>query len=62
MGDLVILEEYKDKLILKEITELREELELIMSSWPKEECSGYFLSLEEMDRLEKLWLEEKRKQ
>ncbi|HIG58504.1 MAG TPA: hypothetical protein EYQ21_03755 [Flavobacteriales bacterium] len=61
MGDLVDLNEYKDKLLLEEIAELRKELELIMSSWPKEEGSGYFLSLEEMDRIEKLWLEEKRK-
>ena len=61
MGELVDLNEYKDKLMLEEIAELRKELELIMSSWPKEEGSGYFLSLEEMDRIEKLWLEEKRK-
>jgi hypothetical protein len=61
MGDLVDLNEYKDKLILEEIAELRQELELIMSLWPGEEASGYFLSLEEMDRIEKLWLEEKRK-
>ncbi len=61
MGELVDLNEYKDKLMLEEIAELRKELELIMSRWPKEEDSGYFLSLEEMDRIEKLWLEEKRK-
>jgi hypothetical protein len=61
MGDLVDLDEYKDKLLLEEIAELRKELELIMSSWPREEACGYFLSLEEMDRIEKLWLEEKRK-
>lgn len=61
MGDLVDLDEYKDKLLLEEIAGLRKELELIMSSWPKEEGNGYFLSLEEMDRIEKLWLEEKRK-
>ena len=61
MGDLVDLDEYKVKLMLEEIAELRKELELIMSLWPEEEGSGYFLSLEEMDRIEKLWLEEKRK-
>ncbi len=61
MGELVCLEKYKENVILKEIAELRQELELIMSLWPGEEASGYFLSLEEMDRIEKLWLEEKRK-
>jgi hypothetical protein len=61
MGELVCLEEYKEKVILKEIAKLREELEVIMSSWPEEESRGFFLSLEEMDRIEKLWLEEKRK-
>lgn len=61
MGELVNLEEYKNKKILEEINDLRVELKKIMSSWPEEESKGYFLSLEEMDRIEKLWLEEKRK-
>lgn len=60
MGELVYLEEYKDKLLRKEIDELREEIQRVMSSWP-DPSSGYFLSLEEMDRIEKLWLEEKEK-
>jgi hypothetical protein len=61
VGDLVYLEEYKEEVMLEEIAELRKELELIMSTWPDEERNGYFLSLEDMDRIEKLWLEEKRK-
>lgn len=59
MGELVCLEEYKEKVIEKEIAEMRKELEAIMSSWPEEEGSGYFLSLEEMDRIEKIWLNER---
>jgi|TARA_R110000787_G_scaffold54471_4_gene126748 hypothetical protein len=61
MGELVCLEEYKEKAFLQEIAELRVELELIMSSWPEEESTGYFLSLEEMDDIEKTWLNERNK-
>ena len=61
MGELVCLEEYKEKVIEKELTELRKELELIMSSLPEEESCGYFLSLEEMDDIEKTWLNERNK-
>ena len=61
MGELVCLEEYKEKVIEKELTELRKELELIMSSWPEEESTGYFLSLAEMDDIEKTWLNERNK-
>jgi hypothetical protein len=61
MGELVCLEEYKEKVILKEIAEMRKELELIMSSLPEEESTGYFLSLEEMDNIEKIWLNERNK-
>lgn len=61
MGELVYLKEYKEKVINKEIAEMRKELEAIMSSWPEEEGGGYFLSLEEMDRIEKIWLNERNK-
>jgi hypothetical protein len=61
MGELVCLEKYKEKVIEEELTELRKELELIMSSLPEEESSGYFLSLEEMDNIEKIWLNERNK-
>jgi len=61
MGELVCLEKYKEKVIEEELTELRKELELIMSSLPEEESTGYFLSLEEMDNIEKIWLEERNK-
>jgi|TARA_R110000765_G_C18437065_1_gene546428 hypothetical protein len=60
MGELVCLEEYKEKAFLEEIAELRAELELIMSTWPEEDGSGYFLSLEETARIEQEWLKEKR--
>ena len=61
MGELVCLEKYKEKVIEEELTELRKELELIMSSLPEEESVGYFLSLEEMDNIEKIWLNERNK-
>jgi hypothetical protein len=61
MGELVCLEKYKEKVIEEELTELRKELELIMSSLPEEESTGYFLSLEEMDNIEKIWLNERNK-
>jgi hypothetical protein len=61
MGELVCLKEYKEKVIDKEIAEMRKELDAIMSSWPEEEGSGYVLSLEEMARIEKLWLNERNK-
>ena len=61
MGELVYLEKYKEKAIEKEIAEMRKELDAIMSTWPEEEGSGYFLSLEEMDRIEKIWLNERNK-
>jgi hypothetical protein len=61
MGELVNLKEYKEKVINKEIAEMRKELEAIMSSWPETEGSGFFLSLEEMERIERIWVEEKSK-
>jgi len=61
MGELVYLEEYKENVVLKEIAEMRKELELIMSSLPEEESCGYFLTLEEMDNIEKIWLNERNK-
>ena len=61
MGELVNLKEYKEKVIEKEIAEMRAELEVIMSTWPEIEGSGFFLSLAEMDRIERIWAEEKSK-
>ena len=61
MGDLVDLNEYKEKLILEEIAELRKELQEIMSRWPAEPTTGYFLSLEDMNKMVKIWGDEKRK-
>jgi hypothetical protein len=61
MGDLIYLEEYKEKIINEEIAELRKELQEIMSTWPHDPGTGYFLSLEDMDKIEKLWDDEKRK-
>ena len=61
MGELVCLEEYKNKILEEEVSELRKQLELIMDSLPEVECSGYFFSLEEMERIERIWAEEKSK-
>ena len=52
MGELVSLEEYKEKVIRNEIADLTMELEMIMSFWPEEEACGYFLSLEETNHIE----------
>ena len=61
MGDLIYLEEHKEKIIDEEIAELRKELQEIMAAWPDEPSTGYFLSLEDMDKIEKSWVDEKRK-
>tara|TARA_B100000131_G_scaffold320565_1_gene369020 strand:- start:4202 stop:4390 length:189 start_codon:yes stop_codon:yes gene_type:complete len=62
MDNVIDLKEYKDRLLLKEIAEMRRELELIMASWPEDLGNGYFLSIEEMDRIERIWAEEKSKE
>lgn len=61
MGELIYLEEYKNKILEDEIFELRRQLQLVISSLPEIEPSGFFLTLEEMDRIEKAWAEEKSK-
>jgi hypothetical protein len=60
MGELVSLEEYKEKVIRNEIADLTMELEMIMSFWPEEEACGYFLSLEETNHIENKWLSKQR--
>lgn len=62
MDNVVDLKEYKNMLLLKEIAEMKRELELIMASWPEDLGSGYFLSIDEMDRIERIWAEEKSKE
>jgi hypothetical protein len=61
LGDLVYLDEYRGEVLDNEIVELKRELQLIMSAWPDKDCSGYFLSLEEMEQVEKKWLEERKR-
>ena len=61
MGDLVYLEEYKEQLIGEEIAELRKELQEIMARWPAEPSVGYFLSLEDMNKMVEIWDDGKRK-
>lgn len=61
MGEIISLDDYKNKKILAEIAELRKKLDEIMSEWETDEPTGYFLSLEDMAMIEAKWLEEKRK-
>lgn len=61
MGELVCLEDYKNKILEEEIFELRKQLQLVMSSLPEIEPTGFFLSLEDMENIERIWAEEKSK-
>ncbi len=61
MGDLIYLEEYKEKIINEEIAELKKKLQEIMVRWPAEPTTGYFLSLEDMNKMVEAWADEKRK-
>lgn len=55
MGEVINLDEYKQKTIEDEIKNLRIELEIIMSSWPEDLHQGYFLSLEEQQSITDRW-------
>lgn len=61
MGELICLEEYKNKILEEEIFELRKQLQLVISSLPEVEPTGFFLSLEDMENIERIWAEEKSK-
>ena len=61
MGELICLEEYKNKILEEEIFDLRKQLQLVISSLPEVEPTGFFLSLEDMENIERIWAEEKSK-
>lgn len=61
MGELICLEEYRERRLLEEVDRLKRELQYMMSILPEPEMSGYYLSLEDMEKIERIWDEERRK-
>lgn len=62
MGELIFLEEYKERILLEEVEQLKKEVKYMMSLLPEPEIGGYYLSLEDMEKIERIWDEERRKQ
>jgi len=60
MDNVVCLGEYRGKKLLEEIQELKIELESILEGFDLDP-KGYFLTLEEMEQMERAW-EEKESQ
>ena len=59
MDNLIYLDEYRNKKLLEEIQELKVELAQILNGFDLEP-KGYFLSLEEMEKMERAWAEKER--
>lgn len=60
MDNLIYLDEYRNRKLLEEIKELKFELSQILNNFDLEP-SGYFLSLEEMENMEREWEKESEK-
>jgi hypothetical protein len=55
MGEVINLDEYRQKTIDNEIKSLQNELEIIMDSWPEDLHQAYFISLEEQKLITDRW-------
>lgn len=55
MGEVISLDEYKQKTIENEIKSLQAELEIIMASWPEDLHQAYFMSFEEQKLITDRW-------
>ena len=56
LGELVYFRKYKQKILDDEISELRNELSIIMETWPDDLHQGFFLSLEEQQEITDRWI------